>query len=473
MSAPSSGRASRRFASLAALALLALASACSSLAPAAKRRLEVFDTYVAAIAESYPFFAQKNLDWNALAESQRAVVPQVETESDFWHLLAGLLAELDDPHVSLQVPDANWLPDGSPAASLLDVPGFSCVRHGRDVLVVRFPPDQAPTPPAHLAESDRALPRLERIDGALVRTPLVDVLARGEPGSRAELQLLWKDGTRTHHALVRPTKGRPASGTGAKVRKVVISSTKDSAKEAELEGKASLEIADGIARLRIRSFDAEATHSTQDEVREHFAKLLRELTAADALLIDLVDNPGGHADLAFLVLRSLIDAPLELVHDAEERSSWFGLFTTRVFRSSVLTPQEPHFAGPVVVLTSANTASAAELLARSLQRTGRAAVVGERTDGAEAAIETVTGPDGSALRFGKLRWRDTNGGGFQGDGVVPDVAVVLDVDAARREGSFDKVRRAWFERAMAAALARLREEGERRKAPPKTDAPTR
>lgn len=463
MSASPTGRTRRPFA---ALALLGLVPSCMSLAPAARQRLAVYDTYVEAMAEQYPFFAHKNVDWNGLARSYRSVIPQVETQSDFWHVLASLLAELDDPHVSLAIPDGNWLDDGSPPASLLDVPGLALARHGRNVYVARFPDGQQPTPPDHLSGADRNFPRLERIDGATLRTPLADVLCRGEPGSRAELQLLWKDGTRTHHALTRPAKGRSSNHQRLSVETLLLTSPHDSPKDRELATKASLDLADGVARLRIRTFDGEAKHSTLEEVRDHFVKLVREATKAEALLIDLVDNPGGHADLAFAVLCCLIDAPVELVHDTEERSSWFGLVTTRTFRSSLLKPTEPHFAGPVVVLTSANTASAAELLARSLQRAGRAAVVGENTDGAEAAIETVKGPDGSELHFGRLRWRDTHGSGFQGDGVVPDVAVVFEVDEARREGSFEKVRRAWYERAMAAALERLQREGERQSTSP-------
>lgn len=439
----------------AAACLLAALTACSTLPPAALRRLEVFDTYVDALAESYPFFAHKHVDWDDMVRSYRAAVPHTANQSEFWHLLAGLLSELDDPHVSLEVPSTGWVADGSPAPSLLDLPGLRWFRHGREVYVTRFPAGQEPTPPAHLPESDRSMPLVERIDGASVMPSLFDVLARGEPGSRAELQLRWRDGTRTHHVLQRPAKGRQRPPVVVPVGGVTLADGPVSIRDAELGGKAHVELADGVARLRIRSFDADARHASPQEVRDHFAACMAKAKTADALLVDLVDNAGGHADIALMVVRHLIDSPLELVHGTVDRTSWFGLFNLRQYTSTMLVPEPPTFAGPVVVLTSANTASAAELVARSLQRTGRAAVVGENTNGAEAGIEEVRGPDGSVLRFGRLRWRDTLGRGFQGDGVVPDVAVVLDLDAVRSEGSYETVRRAWYARAVDAAVDRL------------------
>ena len=80
----------------------------SPLSEAAKDRLKVFDDYSEALQENYPYFHLKGIDWESLAASYRPAVVSVESSSQFHHLLAALLAELDDPHVSLKIPNANW-----------------------------------------------------------------------------------------------------------------------------------------------------------------------------------------------------------------------------------------------------------------------------------------------------------------------------------------------------------------------------
>lgn len=440
----------------AASLLVALALAgCSSLSATAERRLAVFDRYVEVLGEAYPFFVHKHLDWAGLARSYRSAVPQTETPADFYRLLAGLLAELDDPHVSLDVPAANWRVDGVWPTSVLDCDGLALVTVDRALHVAAWPAGAAPVPPAHLPADRSDLPRLERIDGARVTEPLLPVLARGVPGSTAELQLRWDDGTTTLHGLVRPAEPRGRSFT-IQVGERVEGEALQSLRERALAAQASVSVRDGIAHLRIASFDADALPAEPEHVKEHLTRLLDEALAADALLLDLTDNPGGQADLAVLVLRRLLADTLEIVQDADERSALLGLVRYREFKSLLLTPEGSRFTGPIVVLVSSRSASAAELVARCLQRTGRARVVGERTVGAEAALVEVPGPDGSKLQFGKRRWRDKNGAGYQGDGVLPHVAVTLRLEDVRRAGSFAAAHRDWHERATAAAVAELR-----------------
>ena len=78
----------------------------------------------------------------------------------------------------------------------------------------------------------------------------------------------------------------------------------------------------------------------------------------------------------------------------------------------------------VILLTSSRTASAAEHLALSLKRTGRAMLVGETTRGAGhyGGMAELPGGFGAFIPVGRTFDPDT-GQGWEGAGVAPDVAV--------------------------------------------------
>ena len=101
-------------------------------------------------------------------------------------------------------------------------------------------------------------------------------------------------------------------------------------------------------------------------------------------------------------------------------------------------PAAPVYRGPVYVLTSGRTGSAAEPLAHLLQATGRATLVGAPTAGAMLASVTVPFGDGWRLTVPTADYVTAEGERLEGVGVVPAVAVEP-------------------ERAMAEALSRARE----------------
>lgn len=82
-------------------------------------------------------------------------------------------------------------------------------------------------------------------------------------------------------------------------------------------------------------------------------------------------------------------------------------------------------------LTSSRTGSAAEHLALSLKRTGRATLVGETTGGAGHFGQPIEiGRFSVFVPFGRTYDPDT-GAGWEGTGVVPDVAVPADAALAK------------------------------------------
>jgi carboxyl-terminal processing protease len=81
---------------------------------------------------------------------------------------------------------------------------------------------------------------------------------------------------------------------------------------------------------------------------------------------------------------------------------------------------------PLVVLTSENTSSSAEILAAALQTTRRARVIGTETCGCVLAIRNRhTLPDGGVLDVSELDYLTPEGFRLEGAGVKPDETIKL------------------------------------------------
>ena len=166
---------------------------------------------------------------------------------------------------------------------------------------------------------------------------------------------------------------------------------------------------------------------------------------ADALLIDLRENGGGAFAVRPLVahlLNETVDggsfvsqrwnakhnrAPnlseLKAVAPWEGwsiRAFWADVQDAAITRFSIA-PVEPFFAGPVYVLTSKRTASAAELATEVLQSSGRAVVVGEKTAGQMLSQKIFDVPGGFHLSLPVADYYSIKNGRIEGAGVKPDI----------------------------------------------------
>ncbi|MFO1077688.1 MAG: S41 family peptidase [Planctomycetota bacterium] len=421
-------------------------AACGTLSEAEQRRLRVFDAYVEALAADYPFFAQKHIDWQGLARTYRSAVVSAQHPDEFYHLLAGLFAELDDPHVTLDVPLANWRDGDVGARSLLDVPGFEVRSVDRGIYVKAWPAGAEVVPPDHLPAAMADLPQIVRVNGARVTLPLLRPLMLGAPGSAVELQLCWADGTKTRHTLRRPAEATfVVHGT---VRR-------------GLPQVAWCDEFAGRSLVRLTTLDADDCGADVQGFRDHLDAVLDTAAGRTGTILDLRDNGGGQVSVASCVLGRFLDHDVEVVTAAQRESWLFGLVTVETFGTLKFEPRPKRLGGPLVVWTSWRTGSAAELLTRLLQRECGAVVIGEQTIGAEASLVEVAAEDGTTLGFGRDRLLDERGVGFQDEGVTPDVAVRLTIDDVRRCGSFPAAHDEWerrlraaTERAFAAAAAR-------------------
>ena len=171
-----------------------------------------------------------------------------------------------------------------------------------------------------------------------------------------------------------------------------------------------------IAILRIDAF-------TQSVALE-FAKLLPvALEGAEGIVLDLRANGGGDAEAMADVASLFLDEGTNLGRFADRSGASFELetFSKRLWRS----PAPSQIKLPLVVLTSENTSSAAEIMVAALQAKHRGQVIGTGTCGCVLAIRSRHAlPDGGVLDVSEFDYRTADGLRLEGAGIKPDRLVL-------------------------------------------------
>jgi carboxyl-terminal processing protease len=172
----------------------------------------------------------------------------------------------------------------------------------------------------------------------------------------------------------------------------------------------------GVLYIRIYSFG--------DSTAADFHRALTDgLAGARALVVDLRDDGGGFIDAAQNVISQFVGSG-----EAFELRDHSG----NVDRKNVLgSPPAPSL--PLVVLVNANSASASEIVAGSLEVHGRAKLVGTVTYGKGSVQQDFPLPDGSDLHITIRHWFLPDGSTVEQKGLTPDITVKL----ASPDGMFD------------------------------------
>lgn len=196
---------------------------------------------------------------------------------------------------------------------------------------------------------------------------------------------------------------------------------------------------------------------TIEEINAAYAEIARKQTSA--LIIDLRENGGGAFAVLPLVSHlltnpvdagSFVSQPWNAMHnrepsraDLEAVEPWQG-WSIKAFWADVQTkpltrvtflPKEPVFDGPVYVLTSERTASAAELATDALKGANRAIIIGENTAGEMLSQKIYDIPGGLQLSLPIADYYSAVNGRIEGVGIKPDIetdaADALDVALKR------------------------------------------
>lgn len=141
-------------------------------------------------------------------------------------------------------------------------------------------------------------------------------------------------------------------------------------------------------------------------------------------IIDLRDNSGGSFDAALKTAELFLESGSVIVQ-TKNREGKFETFKggKAVLKASL----------PVTILTSAETASGAELFTAALKENRRARIVGEKTFGKWNVQSLETLSNKYAYKFTVKEFLSPKGNSYQGHGIKPDVEVSLPKEVSIRQ----------------------------------------
>lgn len=359
-------------------------------------RLAVFDDAWETIQERYYDPKFHGIDWQMQRATYRPAAARANKPHEFYDVLRQMIASLKDAHTRVYSPDEkfDWWN-----------PRFITVG-----LTVR---EVEGVPTVIQVDQGSAAARTEIKPGDVI------VSIDDQPVAEAIKQRLRYSGLSGETNARYRAIGSLFDGPAQSSVKVTWTSRKGKQKSAVLQrywNQRELGFSNqrkgNLAILRIDAF-------TQSVAVEFTKMLPAALEGAEGIVLDLRANGGGDAEAMADVASLFLDEGTNLGRFADRSGAAFELetFSKRLWRS----PAPSQVKLPLVVLTSENTSSAAEIMVAALQAKRRAQVIGTGTCGCVLAIRSRHAlPDGGVLDVSEFDYRTADGLRLEGAGVKPD-----------------------------------------------------
>jgi carboxyl-terminal processing protease len=360
-------------------------------------RLTVFDDVWETIQDRYYDPKFHGIDWQAKRTTFRPAAARAGNAQEFYDVLRQMIASLRDAHTRVYSPDEKfdwWSP--------------RFVTVGLTVREV----EGAPT--VIQIESGSPAAKTDIKQGDVIAS-VDDVPVAQFVAQRMRNSGLSDEGNIRHRVIANLFDG--PSGTSVKVGWITRKGKQKSAVLQRYWSQRNLGFNNQrkgkIAILRLDAF-------TQSVAIEFSRNLPEVLDGAEGIVLDLRGNGGGDAEAMADVASLFLEEGTNLGRFADRSGASFELqtFAKRLWRSN---PAVVPTRLPLVVLTSENTSSAAEILAAALQTKGRAQVIGSGTCGCVLAIRSRHAlPDGGVLDVSEFDYKTAGGVRLEGAGIKPD-----------------------------------------------------
>jgi len=363
-------------------------------------RLAVFDDAWETIQERYYDPKFHGIDWQAQRTTFRPAAARAGKPHEFYDVLRQMIASLKDAHTRVYSPDEKfdwWNPrfitvgltireiEGLPTVVQIES-GSAAARTDVKVGDVIVSIDDQP-----VTESIKQRMRYSGLaDESNARYRSVGALFEGPAGTSVKVTWTNRKGKQKSAVLQRYWNQRELGFNNQRKGNIAI--------------------------LRIDAF-------TQSVAAEFTKMLPSVLEGAEGIILDLRANGGGDAEAMADVTSLFLDDGTNLGRFADRSGASFELetFSKRLWHS----PAQSQIKLPLVVLTSENTSSAAEIMVAALQAKRRAQVIGTGTCGCVLAIRSRHAlPDGGVLDVSEFDYRTASGQRLEGAGIKPDQLVV-------------------------------------------------
>ena len=247
--------------------------------------------------------------------------------------------------------------------------------------------------------------------------PVINSTVSGSPAAKAGLQggdQIIKVGDKDMKGLTADQATSVIQGPdGSKVTLTILRGTETfmvtiTRAEIHVPSVRSTVLGDHVLYVRIYQFGA----TTSTEVA---SALTAGLPGAKGLILDLRDDPGGYISAADDVISEFVTSG-----ETFELRDHSGTVEKHMVGSLHEAPKVP-----LVVLVNANSASASEIVAGSLQVHQRAKLVGTTTYGKGSVQQDFLLNDGADIHLTIKRWFLPNGVTIDHKGLQPDIRVTL------------------------------------------------
>ncbi len=166
----------------------------------------------------------------------------------------------------------------------------------------------------------------------------------------------------------------------------------------------------GYEYLRISQFKV----NTGNEVEEALAQIHEENPELKGLVLDLRNNPGGILQASVKVVDAFVTSGKIVYTQGRNNETEMEFFADE---------EDPSRGVPLVVLINSGSASAAEIVAGSLQDHGRAVIMGTRSFGKGSVQSVMPIAENRAIKLTTSLYFTPEGRSIQAQGIQPDIEV--------------------------------------------------
>lgn len=350
-------------------------------------RRKTFDVVWRTVNEKYfdPNFG--GLDWKKVRERYAPQVETAKTDDDFYDLLNKMLSEFHISHLGVASPEVVESNYSKPRADVgIDLRILDGV-----AVMTRITPN---SPAARAGLRPGFV--LRKMEDTLVLGQKLEATLYGLGGApQTKVRLTYLDAEDHEHEVTLE-------------RELLQKDTdryKDIGLDAEFESK---HLTNGIGYIRFSGF----IPSLNKKIR---AAVL-SMNDAPGIIIDLRGNGGGDDEVG-IKLANLLFAQKTVLMITKTRKGDDDYYQAR--------PEKRTYSGPVVILQDEMSGSASEQFAAGMQESGRAYVVGIKTQGDDMDADLKKLPTGAYLVYPYGQPRTPKGVIVEGRGVVPDKEVKL------------------------------------------------
>nr|WP_156818579.1 carboxyl-terminal processing protease CtpZ [Cyanobium gracile] len=322
------------------------------------------------------------VQWRRLR--QKTLEQPISSSLEAYAAIEAMLAPIDDPYTRMLRPEEFATLRSSTQGRVTGVGLQLGRRAGDQRIVVIAPLDASPAADAGIVSGTEIL----RVDGTPAEALGLEGTAarlRGPAGSDVLVALRTPSGQESEVLLDR--------------------------REVDLQPVRSHRlISEGhsLGYLRITQF----SEPVPQQVRSALAALTAPGSSGpiEGLILDLRNNSGGLVAAGLAVADGLLDG--DPIVETQDRG---GIADRQQAGPGQL------YGGPLLTLVNAGTASASEILAGSLQDSGRSRLAGSRTFGKGLIQTLINLSDGSGLAVTVARYLTPSGRDIQNQGIEPDV----------------------------------------------------